>query len=407
VDGAGNLSRVIIPSGKASFAPISGSSPRSTASTARRPAHLPQLDGLRTVAVLLVLVYHVARTEELAFLPGGFVGVDVFFVLSGFLITTLLLREHGKTGSIDLRRFYVRRLWRLYPALLLVSAVVAGVLAFAPATFGLEAASPAEALVALSYGMSWWSGLELTGGPYLLGLTWSLSVEEHFYLLWPVLLIALLRRGGGLRAVVGVAALANAWPALLFLTGAAPDRLYYLPDSRFAQLLTGCALAALLLRRDEAGGLGRLERAFGPAAAATALTALAVVALTGHRTDAWYWVGGMQVLGLGAALVIGHLVLHADSRLSAALRWGPLPVLGLWSYGIYLWHLPLIRLAQPVLGDTLAVATGAALLAIPVAAASYRFVEQPVLRWSRRPHLTAAPAAREPQRTRELTRSAA
>ncbi len=407
VHGPGNSEAVIIRSGKASYARARGPRRRSSSTTARRPAHLPQLDGLRTVAVVLVLVYHVARTEELPFLPGGFVGVDVFFVLSGFLITTLLLREHATTGAIDLRRFYVRRLWRLYPALLLVSAVTAAAIALAPRVFGLAPASPAEALVALSYGMSWWSGLELTGGPYLLGLTWSLSVEEHFYLLWPLLLLALLRRGGGLRAVVGVAGLANAWPAVLWLAGADPDRLYYLPDSRFAQLLTGCALATLLLRRDAPSGLGRLSRAFSPAAALTALTALAVAALNGHRTDAWYWLGGMQVLGLGAAAVIGSLVLHADSRLSAALRWGPLPVLGLWSYGIYLWHLPLIRLAQPVLGDTLAVATGAALLAVPVAAASYLFVEQPVLRWSRRPHLSAAPEVRTSPPEQELTRSAA
>ena len=165
--------------------------------------------------------------------------------------------------------------------------------------------------------------------------------------------------------------------------------------------------ATLLLRRDEPGGLGRLRRAFGPAAALFALTAMTVVALVAHRTDAWYWVGGMQLLGLGAAVVIGSLVLHTDSRLSGALRWGPMPALGRWSYGIYLWHLPLIRLATPVLGETLAVTTGAALLAIPVAAASYRFVEQPVLKWSRRPQLTAAPQVRAPQRTRELTRSAA
>ena len=159
------------------------------------PARLPQLDGLRTLAVLVVLAYHVARAHELPQLPGGFIGVDVFFVLSGFLITTLLLKEHAKTGSIALRPFYVKRLWRLYPALILVSVFVAGVFAFAPGPFDLEPASPFEAVVALTYMMSWWSGLELTGGPYLLGLTWSLSVEEHFYLLWPLLLLAVLRRG--------------------------------------------------------------------------------------------------------------------------------------------------------------------------------------------------------------------
>lgn len=347
------------------------------AADASRPAHLPQLDGLRTVAIALVLAYHVARTQELSVLPGGFVGVDLFFVLSGFLITSLLLREHRSTGRVDLRRFYVRRLWRLYPALALVSAVVALVFAFSPAVFGLEAASPLEALVALAYGMSWWSGLELPGGPYLLGLTWSLSVEEHFYLLWPLLLLALLRRGGGVRSVVVVAVLANAYTAALWHLGADPDRLYYLPDARFAQLLTGCALAAALLARPD---LGRWRPAVSAPAATAAALGIAAVALTASRHHAWYWSGGLQLVGAGAAVVIGHLAVHRDSRLSVLLRWGPLPTLGVWSYGIYLWHLPLIRLAQPVLGDTLVVAVVGALAAIPVAAASYRFVEQPLQR---------------------------
>ena len=388
-------------------APTRETSPRRgpRSSDARRPAHLPQLDGLRTVAVTIVLVYHVARTQELSFLPGGFVGVDVFFVLSGFLITSLLLREHRSTGRLDLRRFYVRRLWRLYPALILVSAVVAIVFAFFPGVFGYEAASPAEALVALAYGMSWWSGLELPGGPYLLGLTWSLSVEEHFYLVWPVVLIALLRRGGGVRAVVAVAVLANTYTAVLWHLGADPDRLYYMADARFSQMLTGCALAAALFARPD---LGRLRPLVSGRAATLSLLAIAVVALTASRYAAWYWSGGMQLIGVGAAVVIGHLAVDRDSRLSSLLRWGPLPTLGLWSYGIYLWHLPLIRLAQPVFGETLLVAVLGGLAAVPVAAASYRWVEQPLQRRRTLRLLSGVPTEeRRPARAeRALSRAA-
>ena len=374
-------------------------------SAADRPAHLPSLDGLRTVAVALVLAYHVARTQDLPFLPGGFVGVDVFFVLSGFLITSLLLREHRSTGRLDLRRFYVRRLWRLYPALILVSAVVAVVFAFFPGVFGLEAASPLEALVALAYGMSWWSGLELPGGPYLLGLTWSLSVEEHFYLLWPLVLVVLLRRGGGVRAVVAVAVLANAYTAVLWHLGADPDRLYYLAYARFSQLLTGCALAAALFARPD---LGRLRPAVSGRAATVSALAIAVVALAGSRYEGWYWSGGMQLVGGAAAVVIGHLAVHRDSRMSTLLRWGPLPTLGLWSYGTYLWHLPLIRLAQPVFGETLLVAVLGGLAAVPVAAASYRFVEQPLQRRRTLRLLSSVPPAEaDPDRAqRELQRAA-
>jgi peptidoglycan/LPS O-acetylase OafA/YrhL len=373
----------------------------STAST-----RLPQLDGLRTVAVVLVLGYHVARAHELPQLPGGFIGVDVFFVLSGFLITGLLLREHAATGTIALRRFYVRRLWRLYPALIVVCAVVAAVLAFVPGPFGLEPASPLEAVVALAYGMSWWSGLELTGGPYLLGLTWSLSVEEHFYLLWPLLLLAVLRRGGSVGSVAVIALLANAWTAWLAVGGADADRLYYLPDTRFSQILTGCLLAAALHRSAD---LGRFRAAVSPAVAWGVLAALTVVVSLATRYDGWYWAGGMQVLGAGTALLIGHLVVHPEARMAQLLRWGPLPVLGLWSYGIYLWHLPLMRLAMPVFDGSVAVTVLAGLAAIPVAAASYRYVEQPLVRrHSLRPEPTpSVSAADEPVRERELLRSAA
>ena len=142
--------------------------------------------------------------------------------------------------------------------------------------------------------------------------------------------------------------LANAYTAVLWHLGADPDRLYYMADARFAQMLTGCALAAALFAAPRprpaapAGVRPRRGRRVGAAR-------IAVVALVGSRYDAWYWSGGMQLVGVGAAVVIGHLAVHRDSRLSAALRWGPLPTLGVWSYGIYLWHLPLIRLAQPVL----------------------------------------------------------
>jgi peptidoglycan/LPS O-acetylase OafA/YrhL len=379
---------------------------RRTPSAGWRPRHLPQLDGLRTIAMAFVLVYHVAKTEDLHLLPGGFVGVDLFFVLSGFLITSLLLREHADTGGVRLREFYVRRLWRLYPALVLVSAVTAVAFVF-PNPFDLEPASPLESLVALTYGMSYWGGLELPGGPYLLGLTWSLSVEEHFYLLWPLALLLLLRRGWRAGAVVALAVLANAYTAALYYAGADINRLYYMPDARFAQILTGCALAALLQRPQ---GLGRLRAATGAVPAGLVVAGIAALLLLGTRYDGWYWGGGMQVVGVGAGILIGHLVLHERGRLATALGWRPLAVVGAWTYGIYLWHLPLIRLAQPVFGETLLVAVAAALLAVPVAAASYCFVEQPLLkRRSLRPaQLRAAPRpAPEPQRERELVRSAA
>jgi peptidoglycan/LPS O-acetylase OafA/YrhL len=201
--------------------------------------------------------------------------------------------------------------------------------------------------------------------------------------------------------VVGVAVLANAYTAALWHLGADPDRLYYLPDARFAQMLTGCALAAALFAHPD---LGRLRPAVSGRAAGAWALGIAVVALTASRYDAWYWSGGMQVIGVGAAVVIGHLAVHRDSRMSTFLRWGPLPTLGVWSYGIYLWHLPLIRLAQPVFGETLLVAVLGGLAAVPAAAASYRFVEQPLQRRRTLRLLSAPAAAKRPER--ELQRAA-
>ena len=370
-----------------------------------RPRHVPPLDGLRTLGMIFVLVYHIAKTEDLPLLPGGFVGIDLFFVLSGFLITSLLLREHAETGRIRLRDFYVRRVWRLYPALVLVCAVTAVAFVF-PGPFGLEPASPLESLVALTYGMSWWSGLEIPGGPYLLGLTWSLSVEEHFYALWPLALLALLRRGWRTGAILVAAVLANAYSAALYYAGADINRLYYMPDTRIAQILTGCALAALMHRPHT---LDRVRAATGAVPAGIVVAGIAVLLLFGSRYQGWYWGGGMQVVGVGAAILVAHLVLHERTVLSRTLGWRPVAVVGTWTYGIYLWHLPLIRLAQPVLGETLLVAVGAVLASIVIAAASYYLVEQPLLK---RRSLRPAPLRRAPRpvagpaRERELVGSA-
>jgi peptidoglycan/LPS O-acetylase OafA/YrhL len=176
-----------------------------------------------------------------------------------------------------------------------------------------------------------------------------------------------------------------------------------MPDARFSQILTGCLLAAVLHRSPD---LGRLRAAVSPTVAWGVLAALTGVVVLATRYDGWYWSGGMQIIGVGTALVIGHLVVHPDARLAQLLRWGPLPVLGLWSYGIYLWHLPLMRLAQPVFDGSVAVTALAGLAAIPVAAASYRFVEQPLLH---RRTLRLVPRSTERPRVpeRALARSAA
>jgi peptidoglycan/LPS O-acetylase OafA/YrhL len=217
----------------------------------------PALDGLRAVAVLAVLTYHVG------WIPGGFLGVDVFFMLSGFLITTLLCEEHARTGTISIRRFYVRRARRLLPALVLFLLICGGILfvtrpsAFWPTLGG-------NLLGVLSYGANWliiyWRGLGVFGH------TWSLAIEEQFYLAWPLLLLGLLRGARPRLIVAGLvtaAAGSLAWRLALALDGASFARLYAATDTHADGLLVGAALAVWLHHRGVGGSPGRLRRVGG------------------------------------------------------------------------------------------------------------------------------------------------
>src|SRR5262245_59947737 len=210
--------------------------------------YVPCLDGLRALAVVAVLLYH----ADVAWLPGGFLGVDVFFVLSGYLITALLLAEWHAHRSIDLPRFWLRRARRLLPALF---AVIAIALAFALVWLPDEVANlRGDALAALAYVTNWHlifkqdSYFETIGRPSLFQHLWSLAVEEQFYLLWPPLLLVLLRqrgrRGALAVALIGAAASA-ALMMLLYQPDVDPSRLYYSTDTRAFAPLLGAALACI------------------------------------------------------------------------------------------------------------------------------------------------------------------
>ncbi|RQX06450.1 acyltransferase family protein, partial [Micromonospora globispora] len=221
-----------------------------------RIAYQPALDGVRALAVAAVLAFH----GGVAALPGGFLGVDAFFVLSGFLITSLLLAEHRDAGRIDLVAFWGRRVRRLLPALLLVLVVV--LLVSRQLMPGTElGALRWDALAALGYVANWRMAnrggdyFAATGSPSPLQHTWSLGIEEQFYLVWPLLLIVLLawaarrRRLGVALLVILVGAVGSALAAALLFAPDAVDRVYYGTDTRAVALLVGAALAVLLARR--------------------------------------------------------------------------------------------------------------------------------------------------------------
>lgn len=378
-----------------------------TASAAPDPVRLPALDGIRALAVVAVLAFHTSA----AWASGGSLGVDVFFVLSGFLITSLLLSEAGRTGSVRLRWFYARRALRLFPALLVMLAAAALYAVLAPhpvATNGLTAGIVGSALYVSDFQAA-------TGHVPVLGLvehTWSLSIEEHFYLVWPVVLLLVLRRRGsddrsGSRSSRGAGRLALVAAALTVVSAALPvllwrgqtsvRRLYYAPDTRAQQLLIGCLLAVALAYGSPALR-GRLTRVC-TAAAPAALVALLLMVVFGSWRSPTYYLGGMTVVALLAAVLVTAVVTSPGAPLTRLLAWRPLVGLGRISYGLYLWHWPVyLVLNSPFLGlsywPTQAVRVA---VALALALTSYGVVEKPFLRLQRyvrpatRPQVLTAP----------------
>ncbi|GIF14975.1 acyltransferase family protein [Actinoplanes teichomyceticus] len=354
----------------------------------RAPAwgYQPALDGIRALAVTAVLLFHAG----VGALAGGFLGVDAFFVLSGFLITSLLLTEHLRDGRIDLVRFWTRRARRLLPALLatvLATVVTAGLVLDRDALGLLRA----DAYAALGYVANWRMIFRGTGyvaataTPSPLQHTWSLAIEEQFYLLWPLIVAGLLarfalRRSRALLLVLCAAGIAGSQLLCdrLFQVSAI-GRAYYGTDTRAQALLIGAASAVLLrpaarhtpFRYAVAGALGL------PAAVAT----LWFWHYASEQAG-WLYRGGLTGAAVAAALVVGHVVVRPRSPLARLLSLPPLVGLGRISYGVYLWHWPLFTFVT-------AEATGLSrwpLLAVrlagtlAVAVVSYHLIEQPIRR---------------------------
>jgi peptidoglycan/LPS O-acetylase OafA/YrhL len=364
---------------------------------------------LRALAVIAVLLYH----ADLAWVPGGFLGVEVFFVISGYLITALLLAEWDQRGRIDLKTFWLRRARRLLPALyVLLVVTLAFAVVFLP---GEVAGLRGDVLAAFGYVTNWYlifgqeSYFEAVGRPSLLQHLWSLAVEEQFYLLWPPILALglcigatrLRRRRVLTVAVLGAAASAVAM-ALLYAPSVDPSRIYYGTDTRATGLLCGAALAFLWspgekYRPSEARhhrlrlpGRSRFRRRYGW----TAPLLLDVVGFAALGALVWFcvnlgefqpflYIGGFALVGLATTATI-MAVVHPYSLIgsrilgSAPLRW-----VGVRSYGIYLWHWPVFMITRPDLDVPI---DGVPLLALRLIATvvladlSYRYIETPIRR---------------------------
>jgi len=354
---------------------------------------LPGLDGLRGIAILAVIIYH----AEVSLLVGGFLGVDVFFVLSGFLITSLLIEELARTNTVDRARFYLRRIRRLMPALFLVlffSVLVSGL-------FVLDAAYHVRRDLpwAITFVLNWsylffeQSYFVNISRPPLLQHLWSLSIEEQFYVIWPMMLIGLYKIKIGnisprVKIFVASAILAIAstfWMIYLSISNGFPipndpSRVYFGTDTHAMGLLVGCAAAALW-RYEKLNERVTPDRA-------TVMNALGLFSIAGlayfflfvNELNDFLYRGGFFVLSiLTATLVI--IAAHPGLKFGSVLGNPVLKWFGDRSYGIYLWHWPIFVLMRSgidiQLPEPFAVAVKIAIVLF-VASLSYRFVEMPI-----------------------------
>jgi len=384
--------------------------------------HLPAIDGLRAVAVMAVVLYH----ANVAWMPGGFLGVDVFFVISGFLITSLLLTELSSSGTINRKAFWLRRFRRLLPALaaLLVVVALVGLVADQRDLVRFRG----DLAAACTYVTNWYLALtkrsyfESIGRPSPLLHLWSLAVEEQFYLLWPLAFPMIIRAATGrgftrartALALLGGAAVSSALMAVLFSPNHDPSRVYFGTDTHAAPILVGAALAIwwLPVVRGVRAVRGWLWQIVG---ALSMCGLLAVMALTHdsdgsgldtHHRDAWLYRGGFLAVAVLVAFLIASVTRPTPGRLGMLLSVPAMRWLGERSYAIYLWHWPVVVFTRP---DADIDMHGYVLLAVrlvltmALAEASFRFVERPI----RRNALTAVFARlRSPTRSVQLRASA-
>jgi len=349
---------------------------------------MPGLDGLRALAVASVVAYHV----DLGWAQGGLLGVGVFFTLSGYLITDLLLGQQESAGGLRLADFWLRRVRRLLPGLVVMLAVVVAwvTLLDRPLLPMVRGAVVASAF----YATNWWliaqhsSYFAQFGPPSPLGHLWSLAVEEQFYLIWPWLLWIGLR-WRRTRAVIDtrlaaasllLAAVSAVAMGLLYQPGYDPTRVYDGTDTRAFALLIGAALAFVWPSRHLRQEVTDRARWILDGAGAAGLAVFAVLVWRTSEYSPFLYRGGMVVLSIATALMVAAAASPA-SRFGRVLGWRPLRWLGVRSYGIYLWHFPIIVLtAPPGGGDTPARAALQVAAVIGCAALSWRYIEEPIRR---------------------------
>ena len=346
--------------------------------TSFRLGYVPSLDGLRGISIIAVMAFngHLLRME------GGFIGVDIFFALSGFLITSLLVGEYARSSTISFKKFYFRRALRLLPALFVLMIVCM--------VYALLIQSPESSLVTfkgvlytLFYVANWAQVPPNLPGIGPLSHAWSLSVEEQFYIVWPLALIFLLKiKSKGIIATIVLLLIAASLASsiLQWNAGAPHLRLYFGSDTRAYGILIGC-LAALVLswnvlpKTENAGKVFRV-------ASVVSLAGIIVSFFVLRHTTGFVYNGGFALIAIGTSFLVLDFLLF-PSKLSRAFEFAPLVWLGKISYGLYLWHFPILEVSKKVFDGRLHPAiygTIGVIVTLIVAGTSYYLIEKPFLK---------------------------
>lgn len=355
----------------------------------QKKRYIASLDGLRALAVIAVIAYHL----NLPFAQGGLLGVTVFFVLSGYLITGLLTEEYRTTRRINLPQFWLRRVRRLFPAIVLVIVVVAALCVLF--NHALLTKMRPDIIPSLFWFQNWWyifrglSYFDALGDPSPLTHFWSLAIEEQFYVIWPLILLLLFKVGANSKVVrricLALALASAAWMAVLFDPNVDPTRVYYGTDTRAFSLLIGAWLSFVwpgyaLSEESTRGVSPEFIRIMDGVGTAALLGVVIMMVLVSGFSEFMYR-GGILLCSILTALVIAVLV-HPRSALARFASLPPFVWIGKRSYGMYLWHYPIILLLNPLNnvdgGYAWWIIIVAVALIFLVSELSYRFVENPI-----------------------------
>lgn len=346
--------------------------------------YMPGLDGLRAVAVLAVIFYHL----NFNWASGGLLGVTVFFVLSGYLITDLLMDEWSKSQSINLKKFWIRRFRRLVPAMIAMMLVVTAWATFFDQSLLYQLRK--DFIPALLYFSNWWyifrelSYFESFDTPSLFTHFWSLAIEEQFYILWPILLVLGLtyikeRKKRFLFTMIGAIISAIAM-AVIYQPGTDPSRVYYGTDTRAFSLLIGASLAMIWPSQKLASKITKGSRFLLDVLGGMGLSVFLLMVYFVNHYDAFLYRGGMFLLSLTTAILIAVLA-HPASLLGKLMSIKPLRFIGVRSYGMYLWHYPVIILTTSTVHSgqpNLIRAIIQLAMIVLLSSLSWKFIENPI-----------------------------